>query len=77
MRPLMWAPDEPMLNGIIMDVVHVMAEILFIPDSMLPEPLLPYAAFVVLGPGRRNRHFASASSKPQLGEFALDATPTL
>ena len=45
MRPLRWAHDIPVLDGGVMDVIHVAAKIFLVAKGVFPIPALPYSAF--------------------------------
>ena len=45
MRPRVRASDQTMLDRIVVNVIHVVNHVLFVANSVLPEPPLPEAAF--------------------------------
>ena len=53
MRPLRWARDIPVLDGVVMDIIHVAAKIILVAEGVFPIPALPYSAFVPTAAGWR------------------------
>jgi hypothetical protein len=50
MRPLRWARDVPVLDGVVMDIIHVAAKIFLVAKGVFPIAALPYSAFALAAP---------------------------
>src|SRR5205814_5193026 len=72
--PQVRARHQSMLHRIVVDVVEMLFKIALIPDPMLPESLLPYAAKPALAPRFRLLSFDSAALKPKSREIGLDGS---
>ena len=48
-RPIDCTPDMPVLNRVVMDVIHMPLQITMIPNQVFPEAPLPDAAFTLIG----------------------------
>ena len=44
MDPIRRPSDESVFHGVVVDVIHVLGEVVFIPDRVLPEAALPQTA---------------------------------
>jgi hypothetical protein len=50
MRPLRWARDIPVLDRVVMDIIHVVANIFLVAKGVFPIAALPYSAFALVAP---------------------------
>ena len=66
---------QAVLDGVVMDVVDVVDQVVLVADRMLPETLLPDAAFTMASSRLGDGRLAAPAREPELGEQHFDACP--
>ena len=74
--PLMRTLDEPMFDGVVMNVVGVRTELRFISQDMIPESTLPNTTFPSFLARLAASRFRPASRDISPGKSSLDCRPS-
>lgn len=75
--PILHGLHQSMLDGIVMNIIHMLLKIVWIAYLMLPETALPYAALSLSLPRQALSGLVSTGLKVSTGKSFLDQHPPL